>query len=212
MSIPQRIVDELMARCRRRCCICRRFDPLHLQVHHIVERSDGGTDDPDNLIVVCITCHSDVHSDTKLTRRFTPEELKQHRDALFDVVAQGQLSPEARGETDISRLIDTVVSGVLPQSSPSLEPRDMLSPDAMEQLLKAVKSDGTIFDLSEVFGSGMTVEDVRERSRWKAALDELEQHELAAWVSGKLYRVTHTGFLLADEILAAGSERDQQST
>lgn len=86
MSIPQPIVDEFMAKCGRRCCICRRFEPLHLQVHHIVERADGGTDDLDNLIVICLTCHSDVHSDTKLTRRFTPEELRQHRDALFELV------------------------------------------------------------------------------------------------------------------------------
>ena len=52
MAVPQSVVDELMAKCARHCCICRRFRPLHLIVHHIVERNDGGTDEPGNLIVI----------------------------------------------------------------------------------------------------------------------------------------------------------------
>jgi hypothetical protein len=39
-------------------------------VHHIVEQADGGGDELDNLIPICRTCHSDVHTNTKLTRRF----------------------------------------------------------------------------------------------------------------------------------------------
>ncbi len=205
MSIPKPIVDELMAKCGRRCCICRRFKPLHLQVHHIVERADGGTDDPGNLIVICLTCHSDVHSNPKLTRRFTPEELSQHRNALFESVADGRLSQGSREAPDVDTLIQTIVSGLPTQASPSLELRHMLSPDAVEKLLIAVEGTGTIYDDSECFDSGTTAADVREMSRSKAALDELEEHELAAYVSGVMYRPTHAGFLLADEILAAGT-------
>ena len=32
-----------------------------LQVHHIVFRSSGGTDSPDNLITLCQSCHSKLH-------------------------------------------------------------------------------------------------------------------------------------------------------
>lgn len=32
-----------------------------LEVHHIVYRSQGGTDDPSNLITLCKTCHKAVH-------------------------------------------------------------------------------------------------------------------------------------------------------
>ena len=33
-----------------------------LQVHHIQFRSNGGSDKPDNLITLCKTCHSNLHS------------------------------------------------------------------------------------------------------------------------------------------------------
>ena len=33
-----------------------------LQVHHIIFRSKGGTDSPDNLITLCKTCHDDLHA------------------------------------------------------------------------------------------------------------------------------------------------------
>ena len=33
-----------------------------LHVHHIVFRSNGGTDSPDNLITLCESCHSKLHS------------------------------------------------------------------------------------------------------------------------------------------------------
>ena len=33
-----------------------------LHVHHIVFRSNGGTDTPDNLITLCENCHADLHS------------------------------------------------------------------------------------------------------------------------------------------------------
>ena len=91
MGIPESVVADLLAKCGRCCCICRRFEPLHLHIHHIIEVADGGTDDPDNLIPSCLTCHSDVHTKTKLTRRFTPNELKQHRDLVFRLVAEGKL-------------------------------------------------------------------------------------------------------------------------
>ena len=49
-EIDLEVIDRMMVRCGRRCCICRRFRPTKLQVHHIVERSQGGSDDEDNLI------------------------------------------------------------------------------------------------------------------------------------------------------------------
>lgn len=34
---------------------------VRLDVHHIIWKSKGGTDDTDNLITLCHTCHEDVH-------------------------------------------------------------------------------------------------------------------------------------------------------
>ncbi len=32
------------------------------QGHHIVARSDGGADDPDNIIYLCVACHTEWHA------------------------------------------------------------------------------------------------------------------------------------------------------
>src|SRR5947207_15061875 len=87
----------MMVKCARRCCICRRFRPTKLQVHHIRERGQGGTNEEGNLIVVCFSCHSDVHTKVPFARRFSVEELKGHRDALVKMVEEGKLSA---GDTD----------------------------------------------------------------------------------------------------------------
>lgn len=91
MSIKSKTSDELLVKAARHCCICRKFRPTHLQIHHIIEKNEGGTDQIDNLIPICTYCHSDVHSNTKLTRRFTQDELRMHRNSVFDLVSKGRL-------------------------------------------------------------------------------------------------------------------------
>jgi 5-methylcytosine-specific restriction endonuclease McrA len=41
------------------CRCCNRSDTL--TPHHIVFQSQGGTDDLDNLVTLCVKCHDDVH-------------------------------------------------------------------------------------------------------------------------------------------------------
>jgi 5-methylcytosine-specific restriction endonuclease McrA len=82
-DLPDDLVATMMVKCARRCCICRRFRPTKLQVHHIIERNQDGDNDEENLIVICLSCHSDVHTTVPFTRRFTVEELKGHRDAVI---------------------------------------------------------------------------------------------------------------------------------
>src|SRR5437868_14047629 len=97
MAIPPNLVAEVLAKCGRHCCICRRFRPTQLQVHHITEKSEGGGDELDNLIAICVSCHSDVHTNTKLSRRFTARELKLHREEVFRLVSEGKLPSGAAG-------------------------------------------------------------------------------------------------------------------
>jgi len=66
MSIPQRIRDELLVEAQHRCTIC---SERCFEIHHIVERADGGTDDPDNLLVLCPNCHQHrYHRHNEFTR------------------------------------------------------------------------------------------------------------------------------------------------
>lgn len=41
------------------CAYCHKTD--YLQFHHIKPKSAGGTDEPDNLLLLCACCHAAVH-------------------------------------------------------------------------------------------------------------------------------------------------------
>lgn len=45
------------------CCeICKHnFKPI-LQIHHIEPVSTGGSDNPDNLLILCPNCHKTIHA------------------------------------------------------------------------------------------------------------------------------------------------------
>lgn len=44
------------------CCQNCKAKKVGLEVHHIVYRSNGGSDDTNNLITLCKSCHDNVHS------------------------------------------------------------------------------------------------------------------------------------------------------
>lgn len=50
------------------CCKGKHKDSK-LEVHHIIYRSNGGSDEESNLITLCHTCHEDLHSG-KITPKF----------------------------------------------------------------------------------------------------------------------------------------------
>lgn len=203
MAIPQELVDKMMVKCGRRCCICRRFLPLRLQVHHIDERSQGGGDNEDNLIVICLTCHTDVHSQVPFVRRFTVQELKGHRDELVRLVAAGTLpGDESYSEATIAA---RAVQGMPAESG--------ISPAAVELLLLSAHATGGrqgIIVVSEDL-SGLSIEpgnsespwqpgDRRGEAKYRAALKELEDACLIEYASDSMREVTHEGYLRADEL------------
>ena len=205
MSVDAKLAEQMLVSCGRRCCICRRFEPLHLQVHHIRPRSAGGEDSLDNLIVVCLTCHSDIHTQTQLTRRFTEDELKGHRDSLVRLVGEGKLTEGQRHPIDdIAHSVLLALGAVVPEVS--AEEVVTAPSEAIDLLVRCVEGDGLIWDTSDHLTMGGSVEDARKTAKFKHALDWLESNDLAAYVSGVVYRITHEGFLLADKVIAAAAD------
>lgn len=70
-----------------RCQICGRGN-TGLEVHHIVYRSQGGTDDENNLITLCKDCHSKVHNSV-LTITKKPKELKLKFATHMSIIRSG---------------------------------------------------------------------------------------------------------------------------
>jgi len=217
MSIAQDVADRILAKCGRCCCICRRFAPLHLQVHHIEERSSGGLDDEDNLIAVCLTCHSDVHTQTLLSRRFTREELKLHRANVFRLVKEGKLPAGPPVQNFLEEAISSILSSLQPDIPiPGISQSAVHSPlsgEAITILLHAVQGDGHLF-LQEVrrlwviecTGWHHQPAPGRESAKFKSGFDALQNLQYIDWISGLRYAVTERGYQAADLILAAGKQ------
>lgn len=97
--------EDLLVRAGRMCAICHR--PHGVQLHHIVERSNGGSDDIDNAIPLCANCHDEVHASGasgRVSRKYTVSELKMHRERVIRL-AQRQEAPRAADERHDRELI-----------------------------------------------------------------------------------------------------------
>jgi hypothetical protein len=209
MSVPDELAAQVLAKCGRRCCLCRRFLPIRLQVHHIIEQNKGGSDDLHNLIALCLTCHTDVHTKAPFTRRFTVLELKMHRDALYKAVEANSL-PAVEGDwlAQLSRLIENASVTV---DRPDIS-RD---PIALRLLLTAASGNGDI----TLHGSSMSTDvfaggtkllengDARTAAAYRHALKQLATDGYVEPVNCEndyfqYYRIAHNGHLKADELLA----------
>ena len=69
VAVLRTIRSELIAERGGKCNRCPFSMVEILQIHHIIERSNGGTDDPSNLEVLCPNCHTMHHYLTKTSMR-----------------------------------------------------------------------------------------------------------------------------------------------
>ena len=62
------------------CQICKKYvGNQPNEVHHIVLKSDGGSDRPENLILLCLNCHTNVHAGKVTCSKST--SVNKYRDA-----------------------------------------------------------------------------------------------------------------------------------
>jgi len=59
-SIPAKIQKLIFQESGSRCAFCGMEDIHALEIHHLKSREDGGGDEPENLILVCSNCHSQI--------------------------------------------------------------------------------------------------------------------------------------------------------
>jgi 5-methylcytosine-specific restriction endonuclease McrA len=64
--IPPKVREAVKTRADFRCELCRKHGE-HLHVHHRRLRSQGGTNDPANLLYACYECHNEIHRTPELS-------------------------------------------------------------------------------------------------------------------------------------------------
>jgi hypothetical protein len=105
MPFPRKDVEDLLAACHRRCCICYRFCGVKIETDHIVPAAEGGPDTIDNAIPVCFECHAEIHSYNDKHprgRKFTPDELGRHKRQWLGLCKnRPEIFLQAARETDV---------------------------------------------------------------------------------------------------------------
>lgn len=78
MAIPKSLRDKLLVEAQHRCTVCAEKS---FEIHHIIEIANGGTDDEDNLIVLCPNCHQHRYH---RSHEFTREQLLLYKKKLLE--------------------------------------------------------------------------------------------------------------------------------
>ncbi len=96
-NIDRAVRKEVYAREGYRCALCDSTKTI--QIHHIIKRSQGGSNSPHNLICLCSDCHALAHG-TNLQGwvDVTQEDIEQ---AIVEYMADyypGEWNPWRKGE------------------------------------------------------------------------------------------------------------------
>lgn len=89
MGFTREVREEALTAAARHCCVCHRYKGVSIEVHHIVPKSEGGTDDLDNAIALCFDCHTHAghyNPDHPKGTKFSPSELRKARDKWHSIV------------------------------------------------------------------------------------------------------------------------------
>ena len=108
MPFSQPEVEQLLAACHRRCCICHRFCGVKMETDHIVPQAEQGSDAIENAIPVCFDCHAEIHSyndQHPRGRKFRSNELRQHKAEWLRICRQHpEVFASARRDSSVGPL------------------------------------------------------------------------------------------------------------
>jgi len=137
-------VDQLLVRCRRRCCICNRFCGTKIETDHILPREQGGDDSIDNAITVCFDCHAEIHMYNPKHprgRRYTENELKMHKEQWLHICEEKpEIFLKASNDVDIGPmqgLLDELEHNLVISENLTIEKLGFKFKD--EQLSRAIR-------------------------------------------------------------------------
>lgn len=71
-DLSKRTISKILKRANKECTLCG-WNESTCDIHHIIPKSQGGTNEHNNLIIVCPNCHRIIHT----TNKYTIEYLKE---------------------------------------------------------------------------------------------------------------------------------------
>ncbi|MCF5164641.1 hypothetical protein GIW45_11305 [Pseudomonas congelans] len=88
---PIKVKERALVASGRHCCVCRGFCGRNIELHHIDMESKGGASTFENCIPLCFVCHAEAGHYNSLHpkgTKYSPAELKKHRDAWYETRAR----------------------------------------------------------------------------------------------------------------------------
>lgn len=85
LDVSKRTTAKILKRMDLPCSCCGFYvKGVSLDVHHIIPRKNGGTNDMSNLTYICPNCHRIAHTDIKLLNKPLISILQQLEDSGKD--------------------------------------------------------------------------------------------------------------------------------
>lgn len=87
MGFPPQVKENLFVACQRCCCICHEFKGSKMEVHHIIQKADGGEDTEENGIPLCFDCHAEAgsyNSKHPKGNKISSSELRRHKEQWLE--------------------------------------------------------------------------------------------------------------------------------
>src|SRR6185312_232782 len=96
MPFSEKVRTKALLWSDRHCCLCKKDCGPNIEVHHIVQQADKGTNDLENAIPLCFECHGAVCSYNErhaVGTKFKPTELKIRREQVYEEFTRHLVPP-----------------------------------------------------------------------------------------------------------------------
>ncbi len=123
MGFPADIAEKALLDCCRCCCICHKFCGFKIELHHIIQSSEGGEDSYENCLPLCLDCHAEVKAYNPKHpkgRKYTESELIKHRDRWYEKVKNEHLLIIHPDCVDLDRNLFLKIREILPTTGGSI--------------------------------------------------------------------------------------------
>lgn len=83
LELSKRTVSKILKRARVECSMCG-WNKTSLDIHHIEQKSKGGTDEHRNLIALCPNCHRMAHEKLYTAKELSGKSLAHTFESWLD--------------------------------------------------------------------------------------------------------------------------------